>query len=276
MLAQLALMLVIAVVSGAVGYWLAHRRRRLLGPLVAFGVVVLGVSVVPRLFPTEFYFLFPVSRFGETALASAFLLTGALAGAYRDTAFRIILQVILAPLMVYFVLGSTAYLAVRGDYIRGLHYRVVDGVTLQSDNFGCVPSSLATVLRTFGLEHTEGELGYALHTTPMGTDFIRIPGVVEEFGVAADLGAEFVRPTLAQLRALGRPAVLMVYAGRIRHAVALLGFSGTDMLIGEPLVGMVRIPESEFRSRTRWTGLAVVISPREAADRSGKGVTVQG
>ncbi len=112
MLAQLALMLVIAVTSGAAGYWLARRRRRLLGPLVAFGVVVLGVSVVPRLLPTELYFLFPTGPFGETALASAFPLSGALAGAYRDTAFRIILQVILAPLMVYFVLGSTRFSAV--------------------------------------------------------------------------------------------------------------------------------------------------------------------
>ena len=73
-----------------------------------------------------------------------------------------------------------------------------------------------------------------------------------------------MRPTLEELCALGQPALLMVYSGRIRHAIALLGFDGDEMLIGEPLKGLVRIPVAQFRARTRWTGLALVIAPRDA------------
>ena len=263
MAVQLVIMVAVALACIAGGYAVVRRHRKLVGPLSALGVAVLALSVLPRLFPAELYFLFPAGRGGEVALASAFLLTGVLAAGYRDTAFRIILQVILAPLMLYFVLGPVAYITVRGDYIRGLDYRVVDGVTLQSASFGCVPSSLATVLRTYGLEHTEGELGHALRTTPMGTDFIGIPRVVETLGAGAGLRAEFMRPTLDELRALERPALLMVYAGRILHAVALIGFEGDVMLIGEPLTGLVRMPMAEFPDRSRWTGLALVIAPSD-------------
>ena len=200
MVGHFSLIVFIGVASIVAGYLFARRLRRLAIPILVIGFGVLSVSLLPRLFPPEFYFLFPESYLGELMLPTAFGLTGVLAAIYSNSAFRIILQVILAPLMVYFVVGPTAYLALKSDYIRGLDFQVVDGVTLQSDYFGCVPSSIATVLRLYHLEYTEGELAYALRTTPMGTDYINIPQVVRRFGAQATLDVEFMRTTLDELR----------------------------------------------------------------------------
>lgn len=256
---QFSLVLLASLASLVVGFVLGRRRRRWAIAALVIGFATLAVSILPRLFPPELYFLFPSSYLGEIALGGAFLMSGVLAATYANSAFRIILQVILAPLMVYFVLGAPGYLAFNADYIRGLDYEVVDGVTLQSDNFGCVPSSLATVFRRYGLEYTEGELAYALRTTPMGTDFNHIPQVVRELGRPAGLEVEFLRTTVDELRRIDRPGVLIVYSGRILHAVALLGFSGDDIVIGDPLSGIRRIRADEFESTTRWTRLAALV-----------------
>jgi predicted double-glycine peptidase len=123
-----------------------------------------------------------------------------------------------------------------------------------------VPSSIATILRLYGLEYTEGDLAYALHTTTMGTDYSRIPRVVKTFGKSKGLRATFIRTNLNELKKLDKPAVLYVYVGRIKHATALLGFEGDEVILGEPLVGIKRIKINQFQNKTQWSGLATLIS----------------
>ncbi|MGE0486002.1 MAG: cysteine peptidase family C39 domain-containing protein [Gammaproteobacteria bacterium] len=255
----------VAVVAAVAAYGACRQRPARLGPFAAAGFLLLMLSVLPRLLPEWLYWLFPPHPVAEVLLANAFLLSGSLAAAYRDSGFRVVLQVLLMPLMVYYVLFPAGWLAVHGDEIRRLHRRVVDGVTIQSFHAGCVPASLATVLRSYGLEYHEGELALALRTTPLGTDFSRIPRVVREFGVARGLTASFVRTDVAGLAELEHPALLFVYAGRIKHATAFLGMAGDDVVLGEPLRGRERIPRGEFVERTRWRGLAAVIHPAATA-----------
>ncbi len=183
---------------------------------------------------------------------------------YSDTGFRRILQLFLFPLMVYFILFPHGYLALHHEYIRGLDYEVRDGVTIQSSYFGCVPSSIATIFRTYDLEYTEGEIAYALRTTTMGTEYSRIPRVVKELGKLRGLEARFTRTNLNELRQNGLPAILYVYVGRIKHATALLGFEGDEVILGEPLSGMKRIKIHDFQKETRWSKLATIISKKSS------------
>ncbi len=257
---NLLLVILAGCISAFVGYTLTKRYPQMKKPFVVLGFFLLSFSVLPRLFPAYLYFLFPGVFFLEIVLACAFILTGVLAVHYRDTLFRLFLQGILGLLMVFFILFPPGYLALNSDYIKSLDYKVVDGVTIQSSYFGCVPSSIATVLRTYGLEYTEGDLAYALHTTVLGTEYSRIPRVVREYGKTQGLKARFIRTELAELRRINKPAILMVYSGRIRHATALLGFEGNEVILGEPLSGIKRISVNDFQERTRWTRLAVIIA----------------
>jgi predicted double-glycine peptidase len=260
MIVEFLLIFVVGCLSSVAGYVFSKRFRQSAVPLVILGFSLLGLSVLPRLYPSGFYFLFPSQFYLEVVLAAAFFVVGALAAFYSDSLFRIILQSILLLLMGFFILFPTGYLALNARYIRDLDYKVVDGVTLQSSNFGCVPSSIATIMRWYGLEYTEGDLAYALRTTVLGTDYSRIPRVVHDFGKQHRLSVKFIRTDLRELKRLNKPAILFGYSGRIRHATALLGFEGDKVILGEPLQGLLRIPESEFQARTQWTNLAAVVA----------------
>jgi hypothetical protein len=173
MIFEFALMVSASLLSLMAGYMIAKQLPNLTKPAAVIGFLLLCLSVLPGLFPAYFYFLFPSHFALEVLLAIAFLFSGVLMAGYSDTGFRKIIQGILAPLMVYFILFPSGYLAFHSDYIKSLDYEVRDGVTIQSSYFGCVPSSISTILRHYGLEYTEGELAYALHTTTMGTDLGR-------------------------------------------------------------------------------------------------------
>jgi predicted double-glycine peptidase len=104
------------------------------------------------------------------------------------------------------------------------------------------------------------EISNSYHFGHPRTDYSRIPRVVKEFGAAKSLKAEFIRTSMEELRRSNKPAVLYVYAGRISHATALLGFDGDEVILGEPLEGIKRIKTSEFQEQTRWTKLATIIA----------------
>lgn len=260
MILEFILILSASIISFIAGFLMGKKKSKSFVPTLIVGFSLLACNILPRVFTTYFYWLFPPFLLGEIILACAFMASGMLFAKYCDSLFRGIIQSILFLLMLYFVLFPPTYLALYGNEIKSMNYGVKDGVTIQTSYFGCLPSSLSTIFRTYGLEYTEGELAYALRTTTMGTDFSRVPTIVKEFGHSKNLKATFIKTSIEELRELGKPAVLDVKLGRIRHATALLGFDGDKVILGEPLEGIKKIKIDDFQNETMWTGLAIVIS----------------
>jgi hypothetical protein len=227
----------VALAGGALGYALARRYPHFARPLVALGFLLLAANLLPNIWTAHFYWLQPPSLLAESLLASAFVLPGALAAGFGDSSSRRVLNALLAVLLAYFCMGGPLYFALYADEIRAWNAGVKDGVTIQTNVHACVPASLATVLRRWGLEYTDGQVAYRVRTTNMGTAVPRVPGGVADLGQIRQLQARIANVTLEQLAKFNVPAVLLTYKGPAQHARALIGMREGKIVIGEPLRG---------------------------------------
>ena len=257
--------LAIALASALAGWVAARRVATHRALLAALGFALVAWPVLCAAMPDRFHFLYPASDHGELAFASAFFLPGVLAGAYADTALRRILQGVMTAVVAYFVLAEPLWFAFEGATLRQLNGATRDGVVIQTEPYTCVPAAVATVLRRWGVEATEGEVAYRLRTAFQGTHPARIPRTVRVLGQEHGLRARILSTTLDELARLDRPAILLGWSGSIRHAVALLELDDTHIAIGDPLSGAARLPRQEFERHFRWSGLAVLIETFSSA-----------
>lgn len=258
---DLVVLIGVAITTAMAGYVVSLRWPSLKLPLTAIGFCLLGWTVLLKVAPERLGFLFPTFLNFDLQLAGGFVLLGVLAAKYRKTLSQRVLGDVLALMLAYFTLANPVFFAVAADEIKALDYRVVDGVTLQGTHYTCMPASLATVLRQWGLEYTEGEVAYALRTSFQGTDRLRVPGVVKTLGKECGLEAKIIDTNWEELRRLNVPAILETYSGNILHASALLGLDATGVVAGEPLKGRVEMSRSEYATRWQWSGKAIVIAP---------------
>ena len=258
---DLVVLIGVATTTAVAGYVVSLRWPSLKLPLTAIGFCLLGWTVLLKVAPERLGFLFPTFLNFDLQLAGSFVLLGVLAAKYRKTMSQRVLGDVLALMLAYFTLANPVFFAVAADEIKALDYRVVDGVTLQGTHYTCMPASLATILRQWGLEYTEGDVAYALRTSFQGTARLRVPGVVKTLGKEHGLEAKIIDSTWEELRRLNVPAILETYSGDILHASALLGLDAYGVVTGEPLIGRLEMSTSEYAKRWRWSGKAIVIAP---------------
>lgn len=226
------------------------------------GFSMLAWAILPKLAPERLAFLYPTDLNIDLHLAGSFVLLGVLASRYRTSLSQRVLGDVLAVALAFFTLANPVHFAIVGDEIRALDYRIVDGVTLQGTHYTCMPASLATVFRQWGLEYTEGEVAYALRTSFQGTDRLRVPGAVRALGKRQGLEAKIINTTWEELRQLNVPVVLETFSGNIRHASVLLELGPNQTVIaGEPLSGRIEMSTSQYTERWQWSGQAIVIAP---------------
>jgi len=257
-------LLVMIVVCGgaAVGAFFITRRWPVARyPLLGSGFLLLTFNLISRLMAERFYYFFPESFLTEIIYAGCFVIFGVLSVKYLDTSFRRIIFLVFLIVLSFFTLADHAYFAVAGGSVRALEGEVVRGVTLQSTGFSCVPASLATVMRRWGVECSEGEIAYALRTSFRGTSIPRVPGVVRKLGAAKKLQAKFVKTTWSDLLLFNVPCLLSTRTFSIEHCSALIGLDGTHVIAGEPLSGIVRLERAKYMQEWRWNGRAVIIAP---------------
>ena len=219
---DLIVLVTVAAGTAAAGYLICLRWPFLKLALIGLDFSLLAWAIVPKLAPERFAFLYPTGLSVDLHLAAGFVVLGVLALGYRKTLSQRVLGDVLALALLYFTLVNPVHFLVAADEIRALDYRVVDGVTLQGTHYTCMPASLATVLRQWGLEYTEGEVAYALRTSFRGTDRLRVPGVVESLGETHGLEAKIIDTSWEELRQFNVPVILETFSGNVRHASVLL------------------------------------------------------
>lgn len=81
---------------------------------------------------------------------------------------------------------------------------------------------------------------------------------------ASGLEADGYRIPLDRLRKLGLPAITLINAGGYRHFVVVKGVRDSEVLIGDPALGLRVMPRHEFEAN--WNGILFVIhsGPRVA------------
>lgn len=130
---------------------------------------------------------------------------------------------------------------------------------LQSTRVTCIPAALANVLPHFGLQCTERECARLLKTTRFGTRESDLILGLNQMG----LQGERVAVAPEDLRALKGPAIVKIWRGRARHALAVFGVDrlGWVILI-DPSLGPVRMnPETYRQALVDGKGVVITAKP---------------
>ena len=145
-------------------------------------------------------------------------------------------------------------------YPSGLKTRLdSDGICRQSQPYTCGPAAAVTALRELGFRAEEREIARLAHTSSAsGTQpHLLAEGLQKRYG-ADGLVAEF-RPfeDLEELRQAGLTLAVLRSNAFEDHCVAILGVLANEVVVGDPLTGLVLVPIEEFESQWQFIGIVL-------------------
>jgi len=198
--------------------------------------------------------LAPLCGFSAGMLGAA--MQGSHPGAAPESTRRLASAVLTGAVLTTLALGlANARPWWRPLPLDQLQDRWMDGVCLQSTPATCGPCAAATALRQLGRDASEADLAREAATDTGGTLNWLLVRALRDRGVTARLTApdrlDEVRP----------PAIIGVLLPTgVGHYVAYLGRERGRHLVGEPLVGPLRLSDEAFAERYRFERFAVELS----------------
>ena len=137
-----------------------------------------------------------------------------------------------------------------------------DGVCRQNTDYTCGPAAAVTGLRRLGLKAGEGELAILARTSSAtGTPPDVLARVLQERFAPAGLQAEFRRfHDVAELRRPGPTLVIVKFSLLLDHWLCVLDVTDKEVVVGDPLSGLVRLSHTEFKDR--WRNIGITLARR--------------
>ncbi len=121
-------------------------------------------------------------------------------------------------------------------------------ITLQSQDFSCVPASCATALHMLGIETTEAEMAHFTQTRAgTGSTLIRALDGLTTRLAGSGWRAQLLEPSIADLPSLPPPMLApLQFESQRLHMVTLLGFHRGFVRIADPESGVILLSPQEF------------------------------
>jgi predicted double-glycine peptidase len=159
---------------------------------------------------------------------------------------------VLPFLMPVFTYSRFAGLVTRIDH---------NGVCLQSRGYDCGPAAAVTVLRKIGIQAEEGELALRAHTT-------RFSGTPSD-SLCAAIRSCYAVPcriiycrTIQELRGKEPFIAIVKFSFIVDHYVAVLSVTDTEVVLGDPLLGLRKCTYNAFERE--WRKRAIMIESTTA------------
>jgi len=135
----------------------------------------------------------------------------------------------------------------------------MDGVCLQSTPYNCGPAAAVTALHVVGIKGKEGGMGLLAKTNSVtGTDDWNLEqALMAEHGKDGLVVKRCYVDTVEELKEWPTAIAIIEFGFMVDHYVAVLGFEGEDIIIGDPLIGKVSMPVAEFDRK--WRHVAILI-----------------
>jgi Peptidase C39 family len=129
-----------------------------------------------------------------------------------------------------------------------------DDVCIQSTPATCGPSSLASILRYYGIETSEYELAKNSYSCSSGTEI----WYILRCGKAK--GLNYKLSTVNSFEGLKYPSIIGVKLMSFGHFITVLGKSGDNFIIGDPLSGKSTLNRTEFEKLYKLDGMMIEFS----------------
>jgi hypothetical protein len=249
-------------------FWLGWKLERSIesGPLRAALFAVGCLATVPALGFAAYYskltgeplalYQFRALPASELAASGAGFIAGALQGAWqRNAELRRLFSARFLPLLLLLLL-VVPYLKPlirRADWLQ-FHERWDGEVCLQSTPYSCGPACAATLLKQSNRPASEFELARECHTCAGGTENWYLARAFRRRGLAVEF-CKFDAP----FSELPHPAIAGVRVQGTGHFITILGRSGDDYVVADPMSGRHHLSQSALLRDYDFTGFFLVI-----------------
>jgi predicted double-glycine peptidase len=153
--------------------------------------------------------------------------------------------------------------------VRVITYRDIPFRTVvrQQHDYSCGSAAVATLLTYhYGALRTEAQVFEAMYAVgdkkrieAQGFSLLEMKTYLDGQGYRAD----GFRLTYQALANLNTPSIAMINTGNYRHFVVVKGVSDTEILVGDPMLGLRAYKRAEFEKI--WNGVAFLVrDPRNA------------
>jgi predicted double-glycine peptidase len=248
---------------------LGWRVSRIRAPYWTIGyliplALILGYAVashVPTLmFVAPFsWFTMGMKKFAAFGFMATFLLTTPLSRIPQKRA-RVMIGVLTAVIVLCLSIGPFVAAIIDRPQLQRMVTRVdSDGVCLQSSDYTCGPAAAVTALRRLGLPAEEGRIGILSCTSfQEGTPpDLLAAALKEEYGKnGLAVNCRGFRD-LADLKQAGLALAVVKYTLMVDHWVAVLEVTDSEVIVGNPSVGLTRWTHEQFLRRWRFVGIVL-------------------
>jgi len=148
---------------------------------------------------------------------------------------------------LFFLQGSMWMLQSTPSSVLG-STRSTTGITLQSQDFSCVPAACTTALRMIGIDTTEAEMAGLTQTRAgTGSTLIRALDGLTTRLAGTGWRAQFLEPSMDDLASLTMPLITPLQFEMQRlHMVTVLGIDRGYVRIADPESGVMFLTDAEF------------------------------
>jgi predicted double-glycine peptidase len=138
-----------------------------------------------------------------------------------------------------------------------------DNVCSQSTDYTCGPAAAVTALRQLGFSAQEGEIAVLSHTTPIsGTMPWCLYKAIQNRYAANGLQCELRHfDSISDLRQSQVTLAVIKDAFMLDHCVAVLNVSDDSVIIGDPVLGRIKMSYKDFADVWRFYGIALSHNP---------------
>jgi hypothetical protein len=142
-------------------------------------------------------------------------------------------------------------------HLSGLETKIDhNGVCLQSNGYNCGPAAAVTVLRKIGVPAEEGELALRAHTTRFaGTPTDSLCAAIRSC-YAVPCRTIYCR-NVCELKGRGPLIATVKFSFMVDHYVAVLSVTDTEVVLGDPLLGLRKCTYNAFEKE--WRKCVIII-----------------
>jgi predicted double-glycine peptidase len=254
-----------ALAGSGLGWWFSRRRSPywMIGyfiPIVLVFVFVVAFYVPAVLFtPPVSWLMLGLKKFAVFGFVATMVLTTPLSrlANRRD---RVMVGLLMAAIVFYMAIWPFLAPAVDRRQLAGLKTSMdANGVCLQTTDYTCGPAAAVTALRKLGLPADEGQVAILSCTsfqegTP--TDLVA-DALQREYGKDGLTVKCRVFKNIAELKQAGLTLAVIKYGFMVDHWVAVLEVTDSEVVVGDPLSGLCRLPYEKFLKKWRFIGIVV-------------------
>ena len=229
-------------------------------PLAVVFAYVLAYRVPAVMFTPPFsWFTMGMKKFAAFGFVATLLLTTPLSRIPQKRV-RALIYALMAVIVFFMAVWPFFAPLVNRSQLRHLQTNLDrDGVCLQSTDYTCGPASAVTALRKLGLPAEEGRIAILSCTSfQEGTPTDMLADALQK-----EYGKDGLRVTcrafknVSELQHAGITLAVIKYGFMVDHWVTVLGATDSEVIVGDPLGGLVRMSYEDFSQRWRFIGIVL-------------------